>query len=79
MKEIELTCKLGKELSEYEIRAAAIKALGASPREKVNWCLLRRSIDARTDVIYRYRIQVARASESLPQYHIPEYKDVSSA
>ena len=79
MKEIELTCKLGKELSEDEIRAAAIKALGASPREKVNWCLLRRSIDARTDVIYRYRIQVARASESLPQYHIPEYKDVSSA
>ena len=37
MKEIELTCKLGKELSEDEIRAAAIKALGASPREKVNW------------------------------------------
>ncbi|MGN0189745.1 MAG: NAD(P)/FAD-dependent oxidoreductase [Candidatus Cryptobacteroides sp.] len=79
MKEIELTCRLGKELSEDEIRAAAIKALGVSPRENVKWSVLRRSIDARNDVIYRYRIQVARASEEMPRYHIPEYKDVSSS
>lgn len=79
MKEIELTCKLGKELSDDEIRTAAVKALGVSPREKVNWSVQRRSIDARNDVIWRYRIQVARASEPLPQYHIPEYRDVSSS
>ena len=28
MKEIELTCKVGKEISEDELRAAAAKALG---------------------------------------------------
>ena len=32
MKEIELTCKLGRELSADEIQTAAVKALGVSPK-----------------------------------------------
>ena len=34
MKEIEVTCKLGKELSADEIQTAAVKALGVSPKMK---------------------------------------------
>ena len=34
MKEIEVTCKLGKELTADEIQTAAVKALGVSPTIK---------------------------------------------
>ena len=79
MKQIELTCKLGKELSESEIQAAAVKALGVSPKIKVQYRILRRSIDARTDVLYRYQLEVYRPGESPLEYELPEYKDVASA
>lgn len=78
MKQIELTCKLGKELSESEIQAAAVKALGVSPKIKVQYRILRRSIDARTDVLYRYQLEVYRPGESPLEYELPEYKDVAS-
>ena len=79
MKQIELTCKLGKELSESEIQAAVVKALGVSPKIKVQYRILRRSIDARTDVLYRYQLEVYRPGESPLEYELPEYKDVASA
>lgn len=79
MKQIELTCKLGKELSESEIQAAAVKALGVSPKIKVQYRILRRSIDARTDVMYRYHLEVYRPGESPLEYELPEYKNVTSA
>ena len=34
MKEIEVICKVGKELTEDEILTAAVKALGVSPKVK---------------------------------------------
>ena len=60
MKEIELTCKLGKELSADDIQTAAVKALGVSPKMKgqLKYRVIRRSIDARNDILYRYRIEV---------------------
>lgn len=79
MKQIELTCKLGKELSESEIQAAAVKALGVSPKIKVQYRILRRSIDARTDVMYRYQLEVYRPGEFPLEYELPEYKNVTSA
>ena len=79
MKQIDLTCKLGKELSESEIQAAAVKALGVSPKIKVQYRILRRSIDARTDVMYRYQLEVYRPGESPLEYELPEYKNVTSA
>ena len=62
MKEIEVTCKLGKELSADEIQTAAVKALGVSPKMKqqLKYRIVRRSIDARNDILYRYRIEVAK-------------------
>lgn len=81
MKEIEVTCKLGKELSADEIQSAAIKALGVSPKAKmqVKYRIMRRSIDARNDILYRYKIEVYKPDEVMPEYVLEEYKDVSNA
>ena len=81
MKEIEITCKLGKELSADEIQTAAVKALGVSPKikEQLRYRIVRRSIDARNDIIYRYRVEVYKPEEEMTEYKLEEYKDVSSA
>lgn len=79
MKEIELTCKIGKEIPEDEVRAAAAKALGCSPKAVGECRLVRRSVDARTDVLWRCRYQVCRVSEKLDTYSLPEYMDVHGA
>ena len=81
MKEIEITCKLGKELSAEEIQTAALKALGLSPKVKtqIPYRIVRRSIDARNDILYRYRVEVYRPEETVAEYVLEEYKDVSAA
>ncbi len=81
MKEIELTCKLGKELSADEIQTAAVKALGVSPKVKsqIKYRVMRRSIDARNDILYRYKMEVYMPDEAMTEYVLDEYKDVSSA
>ena len=81
MKEIEITCKLGTELSADEIQNAAVKALGVSPKMKsqLKYRILRRSIDARNDILYRYRVEVGKPEEMMQDYVLDEYKDVSSA
>ena len=81
MKEIEVTCKLGKELSADEIQTAAVKALGVSPKMKqqLKYRIVRRSIDARNDILYRYRIEVAKPDEVLQEYTLEEYQNVASA
>ncbi len=79
MKEIELTCRVGKEIPEEELRAAAARALGVNPKAVGECRLVRRSIDARGDVIYRLRYQVCTASEKIECYGLPEYADVHGA
>ena len=81
MKEIEITTKLGAELSADEIQTAAVKALGVSPKIKsqLKYRVVRRSIDARNDILYRYKVQVCKPDEVLEEYVLEDYKDVSSA
>ena len=81
MKEIEVTSRLGKELSADEIQTAAVKALGVSPKMKqqIRYRITRRSIDARNDILYRYRIEVYKPDEVMAEYILDEYKDVSDA
>ncbi len=81
MKEIEITTRLGNDLTSDEIQSAAIKALGLSPKVKtqVKYRIVRRSIDARNDILYRYRLEVYKPDEVMPEYVLDEYKDVSSA
>ena len=81
MKEIEITSKLGSELTADEIQTAAVKALGVSPKIKgqLKYRIVRRSIDARNDIIYRYKVEVYKPGEVMEEYVLPEYNDVSSA
>ena len=81
MKEIEVTCKLGKELTADEIQTAAVKALGVSPKMKsqLKYRIIRRSIDARNDILYRYRVEVCKPDEELNEYVLEDYHDVSAA
>lgn len=81
MKEIEITCKLGTELSSDEIQTAAVKALGVSPKIKtqLKYRIVRRSVDARNDIIYRCRVEVFKPDEVMPDYELDEYHDVFDA
>ena len=53
MKEFEIAKKIGKELTESELREAAAKALGVKPERVGRVEVVRRSVDARQDVLYR--------------------------
>ena len=81
MKEIEVTCKVGKELTEDEILTAAVKALGVSPKVKsqLKYRIVRRSIDARNDIIYRYKVVVCKPEETLEEYVLEDYQNVADA
>ena len=79
MKEFEIAKKIGKPLAEEEIREAAARALGVRPERVAATRIVRRSIDARQDVLYRYRIEAFREGEEVSQYQLPEYKDVHDA
>lgn len=79
MKEIEIACPIGKEPSAEEVVTAAARAMGVAPKTVSGWRIVRRSIDARGDILYRYRIEACRSGEELEQYVVPEYQDVSEA
>ncbi len=79
MKEFEIAAKIGRELSGADLGAAAAKALGIRPGDVGEVRIVRRSVDAREEILYRYKVQACRRGESLPVYELPEYKDVTSA
>ena len=79
MKEFEIAKKIGKELTEGELREAAAKALGVKPERVGEVAVVRRSVDARQDVLYRYRVQACRTGEALEKYAVAPYQDVHQA
>lgn len=79
MKEFEMAVAMGREPKEDEMRAAAAKALGV-PLAKVGKVrVVRRSVDARREILYRYRIEAFREGEPFEEYTAPEYGDVRGA
>lgn len=79
MKEIEISCPIGKELSPEQIISAASRALGVSPKAVAHYRISRRSVDARGEILYRYRVEAYKTGEEYQEYRLPEYRDVSSA
>lgn len=80
MKQIEIAIPLGKELDSQLVKSAAAKALGVKENNVGDCRIARRSIDARQDVLWRYKVDVCRLGESLDdEYQVAEYKDVHSA
>lgn len=80
MKEFEIAFDIRHTPTEDEIKAAAARSLGVSPAKVASYSILRRSLDARGQILYRYRIAASAAGEEpVEQYRLPEYKNVSQA
>ncbi len=79
MKEIEIACPIGKEPSAEQIVAAAARSMGVSVKAVSGYRIVRRSVDARGDILYRYRIEAYREGETADEYRVPEYQDVRDA
>ena len=79
MKEFEIAVKIGKEPSEEELRAAAGKALGVKPEKVSAAVVVRRSVDARQDILWRLRVQAYREGENPVPYTLAPDKDVHAA
>ena len=79
MKEFEIAKKIGKELTESELRDAAAKALGVRPERVGQVEVVRRSVDARQDILYRYKVQAYRSDEAYEPYALAPYRDVHGA
>lgn len=78
MKEFEIVQKVGKELSERQLSEGAAKALGVRPEKVGHVEVVRRSIDARQDVLYRYRVKACREGENVEPFAVEPYLDVHS-
>lgn len=79
MKEIEISKKIGRELQDEDVLPLAAKALGCKPQMVGEWRVVRRSVDARKEPLYRYRVAVVRKGENFEEYVTEPYLDVSSA
>ena len=80
MKEFDIAFPLRHEPTREELSSAAARALGVPPSRVASVQIVRRSLDARGEILYRYRVQAAALGEELPApYRIPEYRNVSAA
>ena len=79
MKEFEIACPIGQKLDSAVVKQAAAKTMGVPLNTVGTWKIVRRSIDARNEILYRYRIAAHVAGETPEEYVLPEYKDVSAA
>ena len=79
MKEFEIAVKIGREIPEAELKAAAAKALGVKIDNLGHIEIVRRSVDARQDILYRYRIQAYRKGEEFVPFKVDPYQDVHGA
>lgn len=80
MKEIEIAVGLGKEPDVNVVREAAAKALGVKPAMVGECRLLRRSIDARKEPLWRCRYEVCKVGEQGSEpYSVAPYQDVHNA
>ena len=79
MKEFDIAFPIRHAPSEAELRQAAGRALGVRPERVAEVRIVRRSLDARGEILYRYRVQAVAQGEQLEKYQLPAYKDVSGA
>lgn len=79
MKEFEIAFPIRHEPSEAELRQAAAKALGVKVDRVAEARIVRRSLDARGEIRYRYRIQAFVQGEPHDSFSLPPYRDVSHA
>ena len=79
MKEFELAVKIGREIPKAELEAAAARALGVKPDKIGHIEVVRRSVDARQEILWRYRIQAYRQGEEFVPFKVAPYQDVHAS
>ena len=79
MKEIELVVPVGRALTEEQMGAEARRQLGLPRTAEVRCVVVKRSLDARKDVVWRYRIEAYGPSESFEPYRLEPYREVGEA
>ena len=68
---------VGKVPEKEQILAAAAKAMGVRPGAVAHYRIAKRSVDARGEILYRYRIQAFAEGDDFQEYRVGEYRDVS--
>lgn len=71
-----MAVKIGREIPKAELEAAAAKALGVKPDKIGHIEVVRRSVDARQEILWRYRIQAYRQGEKFTPFEVAPYRDV---
>ena len=79
MKEIEIVVPVTRELTAEMMETEARRHLGLSKSSPVRCVVTKRSLDARKDVVYRYKVEAYKSDEPYEPYTLPEYKDVHGA
>ena len=79
MKEIEIACPIGKEPDKDMILSAAARAMGVPVRSVSQYRILRRSVDARGEILYRYRIAAYVSGEVPDDFRPTPYREVFSS
>ncbi|MBR6346407.1 MAG: NAD(P)/FAD-dependent oxidoreductase [Bacteroidales bacterium] len=79
MKEFEFSQKISRPLTEEAAKEAAAKALGVRVESVGGTAIVRRSVDARGDILWRYRILAWNKGEVIERYALPALGDVSGA
>lgn len=80
MKEFEFSLPISKPADDETLAQAAAKAMGIARKHVDTVTVIRKSLDARNDILYRYRCVANRCGEPRPDtYSLPQYTDVSNA
>ena len=79
MKEFEVAFDLRHTLGEDELRAQAARACGVPSRKVSRVDIIRRSLDARNGLLYRYRVRALLEGELPEKEYSFDYKNVASA
>ncbi|MBO4611514.1 MAG: NAD(P)/FAD-dependent oxidoreductase, partial [Bacteroidales bacterium] len=76
MRTLELTCPLDRPLSREAVQARVDRMTG---RRDLRTVVVKRSIDARGEPVYRYRVEVYEPGESMEPEFLAPYRDVCDA
>lgn len=79
MKEFEYTCSLGHKPTDEELRSAGVRALGLPKGAELRCVVVKRSLDARGEPVWRYRVEGWLPEEEYRPYMLPEDRDVHDA
>ena len=79
MKEIELVVPVGETLTQERMAAEARRQLGLPKGAAVQCVVTKRSLDARKDVVWRYRIEAYPPGEDYEPYRLDPYLSVDEA